>query len=364
MKTIVVSAVNLVVGGTLTILRDCLSYLSTLDKNEFRVIALVNNKALVGVEGVEYIELAWPKRNWINRLWCEYVYMYRLSRKLAPVYLWLSLHDTTPNVKADRRAVYCHNPFPFYDWKVKELYMCPKIVLFSLFSYYIYRVNIYKNDWVIMQQKWIKDAFARMYKLDDRKMLVALPIKKDCHVDHVPFVKSAYTFLYASSANSHKNFETLCEAARLLESEVGSDKFKVILTISGKENKYANWLSKKWGEVESIEFADFMSRERLYGYYNEVDCFIFPSKVETWGLPISEFGVTGKPMLLADRPYAHETAANTMFTSFFNPDDPQELKRQMKSLLLGDTSFLATVPEVDIEGPVAYSWKSMFDYLL
>ena len=364
MKIIVVSAVNLVVGGTLTILRDCLSYLSTLDKTEYQVYALVNNKSLVNISGIDYLEMPWPKRNWINRIWSEYVSMKRISQEIGPVYLWLSLHDTTPNVIAEKRAVYCHNPFPFYRWNLRELYLCPKIVLFSLFSYFIYLINIHKNNYVVMQQKWIRDAFAKIFKLDTQKMIVALPERKG--ENFIPDIQltETYTFLYASSANSHKNFEVLCEAARSLEKEIGVGRFTVVLTLSGRENKYAQWLYRNWGDVPSIKFAGFMDRAQLYGYYNSADCFVFPSKVETWGLPISEFASTGKPMLVADRAYAYETAAGSKKTAFFDVDDPVVLKEMMRRLVNGDDGFLKPVPEMNIDEPLAYDWRELFDYLL
>lgn len=363
-KTIVVSAVNLVVGGTLTILRDCLTYLSYLDKSKYRVVALVNDCKLIGVDGVEYIELKWPKKSWLNRLWCEYVSMYKISKKIGDVYLWLSLHDTTPNVKANKRAVYCHNPFPFYEWRIRELYLCPKVVMFSLFSYLIYRINIHKNNCVVMQQGWIRDRFAKMFGIDGSKMLVALPSQPDSKVMPVIPQLDTYTFLYASSANSHKNFEALLEASEILEHEIGPDQFRVVITLKGDENKYAKWLFKRWGHLKSVTYAGFMNKEQLYGFYNAVDCFVFPSKVETWGLPVSEFGFTGKPMLVADKPYAYETAAKTKQTAFFNPEDPSELMMKMKSLVMGDKSFLRSVPDVTIQEPVAHNWKELFDYLL
>lgn len=47
MKTIVVSAVNIRKGGTLTILRNCLEYLSKLAQTgNYRVVALVHKKSL------------------------------------------------------------------------------------------------------------------------------------------------------------------------------------------------------------------------------------------------------------------------------------------------------------------------------
>ena len=54
MKTIVVSAVNIRKGGTLTILRDCLSYLSSLAASgEYRIVALVHKQELAHFAGIE-----------------------------------------------------------------------------------------------------------------------------------------------------------------------------------------------------------------------------------------------------------------------------------------------------------------------
>ena len=156
----------------------------------------------------------------------------------------------------------------------------------------------------------------------------------------------------------------LCEATALLEKEVGKGKFKVTLTISGTENRYTRWLYKKFGGVDSLDFAGFMNRDELFATYKEADCLVFPSKVETWGLPISEFAQFGKPMLLADLPYAHETAMGSKETAFFNVQEADDLKEQMKRLVLNDKTFLAKVPEQEIIEPVAYTWKELFDKLL
>lgn len=364
MKTIVISAVNLRKGGTLTILRDCLEHLSKLTQTgQYKVVALVHKKELAYYPGIEYIELPWTLCSWVLRLWCEYVSMYRISKKLSPVYLWLSLHDTTPNVQAERRAVYCHNPFPFYRWKWKELFLNYRIVCLAWFSKYIYQINIHKNYRILVQQQWIRKQFTDIFHLPGERIIVTKPA--------VPSVKQAnetysptYSFLFPSYGDIHKNFELLCQAAALLEKETGEGKFKVTLTITGTENKYTKWLYHKWGKVKSLDFAGFMSRSELFTAYEKSDCLVFPSKVETWGLPISEFAQFGKPMLLADLPYAHETAMGSKETAFFNVRKAGELKEQMKRLLLNDKTFLATVSEQEIAEPVTYTWVELFNKLL
>lgn len=364
-KTIVISAVNLRKGGTLTILRDCLQYLSNL-AHEYRIVAIVHKRELCDYEGIEYIEMPDVIKGWGKRLWCEYVTMRKISEELDPVYLWLSLHDTSPRVKAERQAVYCQTSFPFYRWSLRDFRMDYKIPLFAMFTKYAYKINIRSNRYLIVQQNWLREGFSRMFGLNRDKFIVAPPQRKAVEVVPDSIRNQGYTFFYASTPDCHKNFETLCEAARLLEDEIGKEKFKVVLTLSGEENKYSRWLHGKWGDVSSIYFAGFMSKERLYGYYTAADCLVFPSKVETWGLPITEFMEASgdKPMLLSDLPYAHETASGASKVCFFNPSDPKELKERMKELIQDKCAALASVPKLDIEEPKADSWKELFEILL
>lgn len=367
MKTIVVSAVNLNTGGPLTILRDCLRYLSDFaEKENYRVVALVHKKELASFPNIEYVELAWSKKAWILRLWCEYVTMRKISKRLSPVTLWLSLHDATPCVIAERRAVYCHASFPFYHWKMRECFFSPKVVLFSLFLKYIYQINIHRNAYVIVQQEWFRREFIRLFHLKEDEIIVAPPEYKQ--VDWKMTEKQAsgdFSFLYATSSNSHKNIECLCEATRLLQEWMPDAKFKVYLTVKGNENAYAKWLYKHWGKnIPSLQFVGFLSREQLHGYYDSCDCLVFPSKLETWGLPITEFAVLGKPMLLSDLPYAHETAKGCKGVAFFNPDQPKELAEKMGKLIQGEQSFLTNIEKTEVKNPKAESWEALFKTLL
>ncbi|MCA5004125.1 glycosyltransferase [Sphingobacterium bovistauri] len=363
-KTIVISAVNLIEAGTLAILRDCLAYLSDLAANDdYKIVAIVHKKDLANFPHIEYIETQWPKKRWINRLWYEYVSMKRISKQIAPVYLWFSLHDTSPSVFAERRAVYCHNSYSFYKWNLHDLIFAPKIALFAIFTKFIYKTNINKNTYLVVQQEWFRKAMSKIYAIKKDKIIVAIPrkISFDNLLPKNQF--ELFTFVFAGSPNSHKNFEVICRAAEILEKE-SSLNFRACITVSGEENKYAKWLLKKWGHLKSLDFIGFQSKDNLQNYYERSHCLIFPSKVESWGLPISEYANYNKPMLLADLPYAHETAAGAQLVSYFNPESANELALKMKKLIDGDRSFLVAQSLISYEEPSAESWKELFNILL
>lgn len=368
MKTIVVSAVNIRRGGTLRILRDCLEYLSTLaSEKHYRIVAIVHRRSLFDYGNIEYLELPHVIDNWGKRLWCEYVTMNRISRELAPVYLWLSLHDTTPRVVAERQAVYCQTSFPFLRLRLSDIRFDYKICLFGLFTRYAYRMNIKKNKYIIVQADWLRRAFSAMFGIPQNRFIVSPPEEKTTIVNcngNQDQDGRIYKFAYICGPDCHKNIELVCKAAEMLEKNHGSGRFQVMLTIAGSENAYARWIFSKWGNLKSINYMGYLNREELSQCYSDADCLIFPSRIETWGLPISEFMQYHKPMLLADLPYSHEASAGSTLTAFFNVDDASALAVQMARLIAGDTSSLSAVGRPVLNEPYSYSWEELFRYLL
>jgi len=341
-RTVVISAVNLRKGGTLTILRQ---FLKDYSDKPLKVIALVHKRELCDYPGIEYIEMPWCIKSWAHRLWAEYVTMKKISRDLAqrfgePVDLWLSLHDTTPNVIAKRQEVYCHTSFPFLKLKARDWFMDPKIPIFSIMGRLYYRINVHRNDAIMVQQQWFADAMGRMLGVPREKFRICPPampvipeihgVSEDCDskFGRTPtrFDGSTPKFLYVSTADCHKNFETLCEAARLVEKRIDKD-FRVVITVKGDENRYARWLYKKWGGVKSIDFHGLMGKEELFRSYADADVFVFPSRIETWGLPISEYMAANPKggLFLADLPYAHETSGGRGL--YFPPTDAEALSK-------------------------------------
>lgn len=360
-KPVVISAVNLRKGGTLTVLRNCLSFLSS--RKNLEVTAIVHSEALCHFEGINYIEIPWSARNWFARLWCEYVTLHRLSMNMPEPDLWFSLHDTTPNVRAKRRAVYCHTSFPFLKWTMRDCRMDIKIPLFAMLTRFAYRIGVKKNNYLVVQQNWFREGLSKMTGFPANRIIVAPPRFAITDV-YDKMETTVPTFFYPSTPDCHKNFETLCEAAERLENQIGKGRFKVVVTISGKENRYAKWIYSKWGRVASIDYVGFLSKSALFGWYKACDCLVFPSRVETWGLPVSEFKNEDKPMILADLPYARETASGALKAAFFDALDSCSLASLMSDVISGQSHSFASVPEVEASDPKAYSWNELFEILL
>lgn len=361
-NTIVISGVNLVDGGPLSVFLDLLDALVEKGYSEKnRIIVLVGKKELFNKyeEKIEIIEYRNAKKSWFNRIYLEYVGFNKFSKTLN-VDIWLSMHDTTPNIRAKHRYVYCHNPSPFNNMKMNEAKFGLKYYLFSKFYKYLYRINIKKNDAVIVQQDWMRREFKKNYCLEN--VIVARPSVPSIEKFEDKSKTDSYVFVFPSFPRYYKNFQIACEAAELLVNE-GIDNFKLYITLSGEENKYARWLKKKYEKVEKIQFCGLLSRKQLFNLYEESNCMIFMSKLETWGMPITEYEFTGKNMIVSDLPYAHETVGDYRKVAFVNPDDSTMLANMMRRAIKGVTfDFKCDCPIA--EEPLADNWYELIQMLV
>ena len=69
-------------------------------------------------------------------------------------------------------------------------------------------------------------------------------------------------------------------------------------------------------------------------------------------------------MLLADLPYAHESAEGCEKVAFFQVNDVADLMGKMTMLLDGNENFLSEVPDNPIAEPSVSSWQELFQMLL
>lgn len=360
MKTLVLSGINLFEAGPLSIYYDCLDelLLNGIDK-KYKIVAFVHKLSLFRKYAgqIELIELPDSRDSYLKRLKYEYVYFYSYS-KTKDIDVWISLHDITPRVKAKKLYTYCHNPSPFMKKDISKIKYSWRNVAFSFFYKYLYRINIKSATAVIVQQDWMRKKFLKMYPITN--VIVARP-NFNIDFEYLPSgkKKDKTIFMFASFPRYFKNFEVICEACK----ELNREDFEVWLTLDGTENTYSKDLVKRYGEVSTIKWLGIQPRNKVFDMYNEADVFIFPSVLETWGLPISEFKLTGKPMLLADLSYAKETLGYYDKVVFFDPDKSDHLAMLMGKIIDKSIVYEGNKEEL-VRPPYAENWKKLIELIL
>lgn len=326
---------------------------------EYRIVAFVHSVDLFEryTDYVELIALKDSRESYLKRIRYEYFYFHEYTLE-NDVDIWISLHDMTPRVKAGKLYTYCHNVSPFLRKDLSKLKYSATNVVFSYFYKYIYRINIKAATAVIVQQDWMRKAFLKMFPV--KNVIVARPNVQVDFVSRETEIRNQKTiFAYASVPRYFKNFEVICEAC----SKMDRDDFEVWLTIDGTENKYSQEVKKKYSDVKCIKWIGLQPRQKLFDIYNQIDCFIFPSFMETWGLPISEFKLTGKTMLLADVLYAYEALGNYEKVVFFEPADADMLSRRMGEVIDGTIEYMPQTEQV-LGEPFARDWDELIQLLI
>lgn len=352
----------MVEGGIFTILHNALQELSKhIENKEVEVIALVHDASKFQFSNITIIEMPLSKKTWWFRLYYEYFYFKKLSKQLQPD-IWFSLHDTTPNVVAKKQFVYCHHPTTLFkptwrDWKFNY-----KIGVFSVLYDRLFKINITKNHTVFVQQHWIKEVFEKRFNHTNIK--VAIPkFVEEITSEKQNFDANKIHFFYPSFPRSYKNHDVILEAIKALPKNILEQTQFHFTTIKDNKEKYAQFLIKKYGDLKNVQFYGKVKRSHLLSMYNAMDCLLFPSKIETWGLPISEAKAYKKPMFLANLPYAKEACGDYEKVTFFDENSACDLAKLITEFVEGNHTFQGNTSPFDTSKDL-HNWKEVFQYIL
>ncbi|MEH6649467.1 MAG: glycosyltransferase [Motiliproteus sp.] len=364
-KRVVLSAVGLNQGGTLTVAKEIFEAADKMSCCRF--IGLVHSKKLYPrYNNIKLIEVSSPKASWFCRLYFEFVSSYRISQRLSPE-VWFALHDITSRVKANRQYVYCHNPTPFYLAGLRDLIFQPTVFVFSLFYRYLYRLNIRSNKAVFVQQCHIRQYFQQAYQHPN--VVVARPQSVEPLADNysIPSTYSASNgknlqLFYPTLPRTFKNIELLIDAAKLLHQR-GFHRFEIAITVSGKDSLYARYLVWLAKGVAGIRFIGRLPYSQVMQQYRQSDALVFPSKLETWGLPLTEAKSLNLPVLAADLSYARETLGQYAKVRFFDPTRADALADQIESMAAGK-DFQGSDFVVSGDVPLVNGWDELVAYIM
>jgi glycosyltransferase involved in cell wall biosynthesis len=360
---IVLSGVNFIDMGPMAVFKEAIASLAEEYSDTHEIIALVHRSSLFDIPRVTFMEYPEVKSSWFRRLRFEYFECRRISEELKPC-LWFAMHDITPNVRAAIRAVYCHNPSAFYPFHIQEMLLDWKFGLFTLLYRFLYGINIRSNDFVVVQQDWMRTQFRSRYGV--RKVVVAHPSVDSLEIPRGEQAEACsharYRFFYPAYPRTFKNIEQILKAARKLEHD-GFEQFEVWLTMQGSETRYAARIRQEFSDLTTVKWLGVLPRAEVMRLYGEADCLIFPSKLETWGMPITEFKATGKPLIAADLPYAHETVDEYGKVVFLGIGDDAGLARIMQQAASGGDVF-GPAKKMTPDLPFSRNWSELWSILL
>ena len=141
---------------------------------------------------------------------------------------------------------------------------------------------------------------------------------------------AVYDFLYAATGEPHKNHVNLLEAWKLLASEGLYP--SLCLTVS--ESDYpglARILEQAKAEHKlNIDNVPATSRSDMQRLYDRSQALVYPSMVESFGLPLLEARQAGLSIIAAELDYVRDLVDPE---ESFDPQSPQSIARAIKRFL-------------------------------
>lgn len=331
-------------GGALSILNDFYSKVKTDSNRNINWIFVLSTPELDEAENIKILRFPWIKRSWIHRLYFDHFVAPRLIKKYD-IDRILSFQNVTVQHTTVPQVLYVHQPLPFVDYKFSfkenKLFWSYQNIIGKLI-----KKSIKKAEKVIVQTSWMKKACIEQTGVASKKIKVIIPdIDVDINKYFEPTETNMKRFFYPAGALEYKNHRVIIEACKKLK-EKGINDYNIIFTLKGNENAHIKALYREIMELNlPIEFVGSLPRENVFELYTK-SILIFPSYIETFGLPMLEARLHKTIVLASDCPFSNEILQGYENAYFFDPFNVEELKGLIEQIVIGDIVYQKPNKEV------------------
>lgn len=329
---IVVFDVPASTGGALSILTDFYKETISYKNKKIEWHFILSTPEFKERRNVKIHNYPWIKKTWFHRLYFDYFYSKKIIKKLNPDKI-ISLQNTLiPSNK--NQILYVHQAIPFSKYKIKIRRNFKLWIYQNIISKIIFR-SIKKADKIIVQTQWFKDACVTKTNINSNKVIVVNPRVPKIDINEFSLDQNPYRFFYPASFELYKNHEVIFEAVKLLKMK-NENNFEMILTIDEESIKKNKKLFKKYEKYDlPIKYAGQLSHSQVLNFYKS-SVLVFPSYIETFGLPLIEAKKSNSIILVADEPYSREVLENYSNVYFFKAFDADVLSSYMYDIIKGE----------------------------
>lgn len=315
-------------SGALTILGQ---FISNIPSNSDDYYIFVNDDVFV-IENKNVHFVTVDTKKWANRiLWDSWGFKrWAINNNVFPD-LIISFQNTTVRYSKNIcQIIYYHQPLPFspYNWSLLKKSECK---LFFYKNFYSFFVRLYLNDNTIfvVQIPSLKEAILKKFKLKKSNIYVIRPYFDNAQINNsirLDYDTNYFHFIYPATPLIYKNHLVLVEAIKKMyvkNKEIAS-KIKIHFTCTECDLKKINKLITEYGINNNFIFEGVIPHEDLIIKYRQMNGLLFPSFVETFGLPLIESASIGLPIIVSDLPYSRDVIGNYTNAHFVIFNDAEQ----------------------------------------
>lgn len=311
MQTVLVNATALVSGGALSILKQ---FLCNIDNNSYHVFVS---------EGVELDCLnqnnpnkkIWyiPRQSALVRIYWDFYGLKKFANQHDLKYqVLISLQNTSVASEAEKQIVYIHQGIPFHErsWsffkKNERRYAFYKYI----YPWFIF-ANKSKDTEFVVQTEWMQESLIKKFRIPKEKVHNIKPsfIKWDLtsasdKISTAPL----FNIFYPATGEIFKNHRLIFLALNYIyEKGVPIDFVRVHFTFNQSQYSHIVSLLDEYPHLKKcIVFTGKLTYRQVIELYELSDLILFPSQIESFGLPLIESAYAGRKIIALSTPFAYE----------------------------------------------------------
>lgn len=327
MANIVVSAAACRVSGVLSIYKQFLSHLEKHIAQNKYYIFVHESMPQPPIPGVKYIVVDITR--WATRIRFDHYHAKQILEKMG-VYpdLIISLQNTALRCYQNvRHIIYYQQSLPFFSQKWNPFRKDERALFLykNIYPYFVKSsIKGVDVDFVV-QIPFIADGVEKKFKIEKNKIHVLFPdvetVNSSVNCDY-RLDADKFHFFFPAIAAKYKGHKKLFDALKLIKQDNHQiiDKIQLHLTVDEKSLDMGEYVRLSGLEANVI-FHGVIPQQQLLAMMNCCHGLLFPSTIETLGLPLIEGGFLGLPIAVSDVEYAHQVLGDYAGALFVSPND-------------------------------------------
>lgn len=319
-------AINSKSAGAHSILESFLSTLPGKNKEDsWKFIGHGDYGPICTRRGIEFSELNLNSQ-WARRIIYDFfLFRKHFLKKSVPPSIIISMQNTTPRSRnEDKTLTYLHQAIPFLPDFYPSLVKQTKLFLIKHFYYFFIRHGIKNhNSFFIVQSEWLKKILSKRLSLSLDHIFIHRPLPND--ITPSDFKKQhGDCFFYPALYQVYKNHLNLIKGFCLAAEEKPGKDFSLEVTL--EKTRYDEILKTTGALPENFHLINcgVLKRRETLEKISNAKAVIYPSLLESYGMPIAEALFLNTPVLASNLPYAQELLGKD--GSYFNPLEPESIK--------------------------------------
>lgn len=362
-----VSATSIVSGGALNILKQFI--VNARPGIDFFIA--INSKlelepCYTNKENIFFIRVVENSR--LDRVKWDYWKAKKEIKSQKKIDIVISLQNTTLNVGSIRQIIYIHQGIFLHDKSWSFIKSAERKYAFYKYIYPGFIFSFSKpNTQFIVQTEWMRTGLIKKYNIHETNVLNIKPDitpwaeeEDDLNPEFDNF--NSPVLFYPATGELFKNHLLILKAIKILHGEhrVKNIKLdiKIIFTLDVNSNAHIDqYLNENPDIIQYCEFTGPITYEKVKRLYDKCNIVIFPSYIESFGLPLLEAAILGKQIIAFNSSFAREVLDGYRCVEFIGlqPYDwAQSIRRLLKKNNVHNLPFSPNYKT---------SWKDFFELM-